>query len=202
MKTACRCCSRCAAWRCFLVSQPAAARAGRPAAGRRLPAEQRLALSPAGRQVPLDTFPMSSALSPDGKYLLVLNGGYNPPSISVSGSTRCEETEPHAGAGRLAGADVLAERQDGLCRRRIARAVFEFTFADGKLAAGAHLHHRSEKPSEPPDFIGDVALSPDGRMIYAAGLYHDAIHRDQSAIGPRHRAVQDRPAAVPHSVPP
>src|SRR5438067_2350643 len=37
----------------------------------------------AGKQVPVDTFPMSSALSPDGKYLLVLNGGYNPPSISV-----------------------------------------------------------------------------------------------------------------------
>ena len=26
---------------------------------------------------------MSSALSPDGRYLLVLNGGYNPPFISV-----------------------------------------------------------------------------------------------------------------------
>ena len=33
--------------------------------------------------MPLDTLPMSSALSQDGKYLLVLNGGYRPPSISV-----------------------------------------------------------------------------------------------------------------------
>src|SRR6202044_505512 len=40
-------------------------------------------LDPAGKQIPLDTFPMSTALSPDGRYLLVLNGGYNPPSISV-----------------------------------------------------------------------------------------------------------------------
>src|ERR1700704_4381021 len=40
-------------------------------------------LDPVGRQVPLDTFPMSSALSPDGKYLLVLNGGYKPPTVSV-----------------------------------------------------------------------------------------------------------------------
>ena len=40
-------------------------------------------IQPAGEQVPLDTLPMSSALSPDGKFLLVLNGGYNPPSISV-----------------------------------------------------------------------------------------------------------------------
>src|SRR5438046_10221971 len=40
-------------------------------------------IQPAGKQVPVDTFPMSSALSADGKYLLVLNGGYNPPYISV-----------------------------------------------------------------------------------------------------------------------
>src|SRR5580698_9328784 len=40
-------------------------------------------LDPVGKQVPLDTLPMSSALSPDGKYLLVLNGGYRPPSITV-----------------------------------------------------------------------------------------------------------------------
>src|SRR5438552_9699176 len=40
-------------------------------------------LDPVGKQVPLDTLPMSSVLSPDGKYLLVLNGGYRPPSISV-----------------------------------------------------------------------------------------------------------------------
>ena len=40
-------------------------------------------LKPVGKQIPLDTLPMSSALSRDGKYLLVLNGGYRPPSISV-----------------------------------------------------------------------------------------------------------------------
>src|SRR5579862_3194319 len=40
-------------------------------------------LAPVGRQIPLDTLPMSTALTPDGKYMLVLNGGYRPPSISV-----------------------------------------------------------------------------------------------------------------------
>src|SRR5215469_991027 len=40
-------------------------------------------LDPVGKQVPLDTLPMSSALSPDSKYLLVLNGGFKPPSIQV-----------------------------------------------------------------------------------------------------------------------
>src|SRR5580658_1693104 len=37
----------------------------------------------AGTQIPVDTFPMASAITPDKKLLLVLNGGYNPPSISV-----------------------------------------------------------------------------------------------------------------------
>src|SRR5580704_6216219 len=40
-------------------------------------------IQPVGTQIPVDTFPMSSALSRDGKFLLVLNGGYRPPSISV-----------------------------------------------------------------------------------------------------------------------
>src|SRR5262249_49347749 len=40
-------------------------------------------IRPAGNQVTVGTMPMSSVLSPDGKFLLVLNGGYNPPAISV-----------------------------------------------------------------------------------------------------------------------
>src|ERR1017187_3180779 len=40
-------------------------------------------LGPVGLQVAVDTLPMSTAVSHDGKYLLVLNGGYKPPSVSV-----------------------------------------------------------------------------------------------------------------------
>ena len=40
-------------------------------------------LEPAGREIPLDTLPLATALSPDGKYLLVLHCGYRPPSIAV-----------------------------------------------------------------------------------------------------------------------
>ena len=44
-------------------------------------------LQPAGRQVPLSTFPMASALSPDGKYLVILQGGYLPPSVTLRRQT-------------------------------------------------------------------------------------------------------------------
>src|SRR5579863_6997078 len=40
-------------------------------------------VKPAGTQVPLSTLPMASVLSSDGRYLIALNGGYQPPSLSV-----------------------------------------------------------------------------------------------------------------------
>src|SRR6266436_4713875 len=40
-------------------------------------------VKPAGSQLPLDTMPMSSVLTADGRFLIVLNGGYKPPSLSV-----------------------------------------------------------------------------------------------------------------------
>src|SRR5277367_3243874 len=40
-------------------------------------------LRPAGEQVAVDTLPLRSAFSKDGRHLLVLNAGYKQPSISV-----------------------------------------------------------------------------------------------------------------------
>ena len=69
-----------AGWLCSQPSPPE--RVGKLADGSfLLPTGWRI--KPLGKQVPLDTLPMSSVVSPDGKFLLVLNGGYNQPSISV-----------------------------------------------------------------------------------------------------------------------
>src|SRR5665811_516487 len=90
-------------------------------------------LQPAGRQVALDTLPMSMALSPDGKYLLVLNGGYRPPSVSVieTASARVVASVPVAD-GWLG--LVFSPKGDRVYVGGGSRAaVFEFSFAGGKL---------------------------------------------------------------------
>src|SRR6202035_502807 len=53
-------------------------------------------LAPAGKQVPLENKLMSERLTRDGKYLLVLNRGWKPPSISVIEAVagRVKETVP------------------------------------------------------------------------------------------------------------
>src|SRR5437868_14481480 len=66
----------------LLSSQPAPREQVGPLPGGAFLLNSGWRLDPVGRQVPLDTLPMSSALSPDGKYLLVLNGGYKPPTIT------------------------------------------------------------------------------------------------------------------------
>lgn len=132
-------------------------------------------LSPAGKQIPLDTFPMSSALSPDGRYLLVLNGGYNPPSISVL------ETATGHEASRVRVADAwlgltFSRKGDRVYVSGGSRAVvYEFAFANGTLQPARTFTVVAPGQRTHADFIGDVALTPDGHLLYAADLYHDSL---------------------------
>ncbi len=133
-------------------------------------------LKPAGAQVPLDTLPMSSALSKDGKFLLVLNGGYKPPSVSV-----LTVDSPHE-ISRVPVADAwlgLAFSPDGskvYVGGASKATVFEFTFSSsGVLKPTRELVVAPADKRTYEDFIGDVAVSPDGSRIYAADMYHDTI---------------------------
>ena len=54
-------------------------------------------------------------------------------------------------------------------------SVFEFTFANGTLQPGRTFEVVPAAQRTARDFIGDVTLSPDGRLLYAADLYHDSL---------------------------
>lgn len=126
-------------------------------------------LRPAGTQTPLSTLPMSAAVSPDGKYVLVLNGGLQPPSIIVL----------EAASGREIGRTPVADAWLGLTfspkgdRVYVGggseSAVFEFAFSGGALAPARTFR------VAPKDFIGDVTFDPAGHLLYAADLFRDSI---------------------------
>src|SRR6478672_3375173 len=127
----------------------------------------------AGKQVAVDTFPMASAISPDGRHLLVLNGGYNPPSISVIDTASARELGRTRVADAWLGLTFTPKGDRVYVGGGSRAAVFEFTFSNGALQP-ARTFTVVAKPTN-RDFIGDVALSPDGRLIYAADLYHDQV---------------------------
>jgi len=129
-------------------------------------------VQPAGTQVALDSLPLSAAVSPDGKFLLTLNAGRRP-SMSVIETGAMKET------ARVTIADAglgLAFAPDG---RRVyvgggaRNVVLEFTFS----AAGELKPSREISAGQPANmnFIGDVAISPDGRTILAGDLFHDRV---------------------------
>jgi len=171
-----------------LVSQPAPPERVGPLAGGGFLLNSGWRLAPAGTQVPLDTFPMSSAISPDGRYLLVLNGGYNPPSISVLDTASVSEI------GRVPVADAwlglaFSPKGDRVYAGGGSRAsVFEFTFSQGVLQPARTFVVVPEDKRTNRDFIGDVALTPDGRLIYTADMYHDSL----VVINPQSGMVIDR----------
>lgn len=94
-------------------------------------------IRPAGKDLPLSTLPMSHALTPDGRKLAVLNGGYNPASVSLIDVAAWRETarvqlgdgwrglafsaagdKLYAGNGSRASITELALQGDGLAVSR------------------------------------------------------------------------------------
>jgi YVTN family beta-propeller protein len=132
-------------------------------------------LAPAGKQVALDTLPMSSALSPDGRYLLVLNGGYKPPSISVLDVAAAREIARTPVPDGWLGIAFSPKGDRVYVGGGSRAAVFEFSFSEGALKPARAFLIVPEDKRTNRDFIGDVALTPDGRLIYAADLYHDSL---------------------------
>ena len=133
-------------------------------------------VKPAGVQIPLDTLPMSAILSKDGRFLLVLNGGYKPPSISVL------DTKDGHEIGRTRVADAwlgLALSPDGKTLwvgGGSQAAIFEFKLDEnGQLNPTRTFELVKAADRTYRDFIGDVAVAPDGHLLYACDLYHDSI---------------------------
>src|SRR5271165_293220 len=134
-------------------------------------------LRPTGEQVPVDTLPMRSALSKDGRYLLVLNAGYKQPSISVIEMATKKETKRVPMADAWLGLTFSPSGKEVYAGGGSRAKVYEFHFAaeTGDLTPGREMNAVADPANKGLSFIGDVAISPDGRLLYAADLYTDSI---------------------------
>lgn len=135
------------------------------------------AIRPVGVQVPVDTFPLSTAVSNNGKYLLVMNAGYNPPSVSVIDIASKHEI------GRTPLPDcwlglTVAPKGDLVWVGGGSRAmVYELSLNPdtGALTRTREFAAVPDLDKKGLAFIGDVAISPDAHLLYAADLYDDSI---------------------------
>ena len=129
----------------------------------------------AGKQIPLSTLPMSMAVTPDEKHMLVLNGGFLPPSVSVINLAGERETARVPVEDGWLGLAVSPNGEKVYVGGGSTASVFEFDFRDGKLVAGRTFPVVPPRKRRPSDHIGDVTLSADGRFLYAANLFRNSV---------------------------
>jgi YVTN family beta-propeller protein len=119
---------------------------------------------------------MSTALSPDGRFLLVLNAGYRPPSVSVIDLEATREIQRVPVADAWLGLAFTPNGRLVYVGGGSRASVFEFSFSpEGRMEATRTFDLVPEPQRTNRDFIGDVAVSPDARLLYAASLYQDKV---------------------------
>jgi DNA-binding beta-propeller fold protein YncE len=160
----------------YLVSQPAPPQRVGPLPGGGFLLNSGWTIRPAGEQIPLGTLPMSSAVSRDGKYVLILQAGYMPPTITSHDAATMKQIAsvpvPDAWLG-LTFAPGSSKFYVGGGSRA---CVYEFELlSDGRIEPRRTFTFVAEQQRQHTDFIGDVVVSPDGRLLYAAALHRDAI---------------------------
>lgn len=143
---------------------------------------------PAGKQTPVDTFPMAAAASREGRHMLVLNGGYNPPSVSVLDTSSGTELSRTRVADGWLGLTLSSDGERVYVGGGSRAAVFEFEFEDGRLVPARTFPIVAEAGRKHEDFAGDVQFSPDGRLLYASLLYRDTV----AVINPQSGRVIER----------
>ena len=168
----------------YLVSQPAPPERVGPLPGGGFLLNSGWTIRPAGEQIPLSTLPMSSAVSRDGKYVLLLQAGYMPPTITSHDATTMRQIAslpvPDAWLG-LTFAPASSKFYIGGGSKA---CVYEFELLpDGRIEPRRTFTFVPEAQRKHTDFIGDVAISPDGRMLYAAALLRDSVFVVNLATG-------------------
>ena len=138
-----------------------------------LPTGQRI--TPSGTQVVVNSMPIAAEASADGKHLLVLQTGYETPSVSVLDTldqSLGDEVElPDAWLGltfNKAGDRVYVS---GGARQ----SVWELSFRSGTLQLEREFSLPDECSSNCASLIGDVLLDRDDRTLYALDVLRDRV---------------------------
>src|SRR5215471_2793797 len=121
-------------------------------------------IQPAGRDISLSTLPMSHALSPDGRWVAVLNGGYNPASVSLIDPT----------LARVAASVEIGDGWRGLAFSPSGKMLYAGNGArgsiseisvDGGLTAQRKIDVFPGEKAGSPHLISDIAINGDDLLV-------------------------------------
>jgi hypothetical protein len=122
-------------------------------------------LTPAGAQVELSTMPMAVALAAGDGYAIALNAGFLPPSLSVVDLGRNQVAQQIPLGDAWLGLTANQARTKFYVGGGASASVFELDWKDDALKPGREFHAVDGARQSPRDFVGDVLLSTDERLL-------------------------------------
>lgn len=137
-------------------------------------------IAPAGRHVQVGDLPLNMVRSPDGRFLVITNNGWTKPTLTIFDT----KNEQVVGRVPLDNAWLgLAWHPDGSRLYSAGAAentIYELTWSNGALKDAGRF---ALGPPEKRDggeflnagFIGGLAIAPDGRRLYAAHVFGQAV---------------------------
>jgi DNA-binding beta-propeller fold protein YncE len=137
-------------------------------------------VSPAGRLLTVGTLPLNILTSPDGKYAVITNDGISKPSFTIVDLAKWMVKDTVALDSAWLG---LVWHPDGTKLYSAGAGqnnIQEFTYADGSLtrARSFSLPATSGEP-----FAGGVAISPNGRTLFATRVFATTLSSIDVATG-------------------
>lgn len=143
-------------------------------------------VSPAGRTLAVGTLPLNVVTSPDGRYAVVTNNGIAKPSFSIvdlnSWTVKNTVSVDHAFLGMAWSADGTRLYSAGGGQNN----VQEFAYADGGLTRARTLTLPARAGET---FVGGLAISRDGRTLFATRVFAMTLSAIDVASGTVTRTV-------------
>lgn len=130
-------------------------------------------LRPAGRQVALDTLPLAAVATADGKGVLILQSGYNKPTLSfhsLPGGAKVSAIELEDSFHGL-----VLDGKSIYIGGGSTGSVYQAELDGAQLRLVRTLTLAANPPANPGSFIGDLALAPDKTTLYAADITQNLI---------------------------
>jgi len=141
------------------------------------------AITPAGAQVPLSTLPMSIVPAPGENHALILQAGFLQPKLSVIDLSANREVSSEALADAWHGLTFNKSGDEVWVGGGSRGSVFRFDVADGRLTNRREHSALEERRRHESDLIGDVVLSADERLVYAANLMRNHVEMINAQTG-------------------
>ncbi len=139
-------------------------------------------IAPVGRHLDVGDLPLAMALHPDGRHLVVTNNGWSKPSLCVVDLGRWQVIQKlpldDAWLGLVWHPDGKRLFSSGAADN----SIREIEWRGGRLVPGRKLvlappqkKEEEAKDFENPGFVAGLAISPDGRTLYAAHVFGESL---------------------------